>query len=284
MLRSLLCVASLLSLTTVASAGTAGFNVHLTYSGSYDASGNQMDDLAWMRTTSADGSTKTLLQLNSTAVVHAFTVSVSVHDLAADQDAGYFQFRGNVSGGVAFGDGAAGGMVSGDPYVTSSLSNTTVDPTAMGNTTSGSSNASSAIPWFENSINPQNNFLWLAKRGVTETGNGNGTYGDYMAAMAVGENSPYEMGTLYLSTTDVTNMGTFSLSFVTDAEGYFGVLSQNGGDYGLGMGTSATWSWPVNYSAVGDSIEFTPAPEPSTIALLLSSIIGLATYAWRKRR
>ena len=123
-------------------------------------------------------------------------------------------------------------------------------------------------------------FIWIVNKGATSTGRGNGTYGDYAAAMAVGENSAYEMGTLYLSTTDA---GAFSLGFITNAQGYFGVLNQNGGTYGLGMGTPSTEGWLTGYTAVGDSVEFV-VPEPGTIALLLSGMIGLVAYAWRKRK
>ncbi|MEN6558369.1 MAG: PEP-CTERM sorting domain-containing protein [Thermoguttaceae bacterium] len=277
MWRSFLCVAALLGLTAVASAGTAGYNVYLTYAGSYDADGTQVDDLASTLTTLSDGSTKTTLTLDSTAVVHAFTVSVSVHDLAAGQNPSSFQFACSTTGGVTLGDDAAGGGVSGGNYVASDLAQTALNPPRMGNATSGSSDASSAIPWAENSINPQNNFIWIAKRGSTQTGNGNGTYGDYIAAMAVGQNSTYEMGTMYLSTTDA---GAFSLSFITNAEGYFGTLTNNQD----GLATSANLTYLTGYQAVGDSIEFQTVPEPGTIALLLSGMIGLVAYAWRKRK
>ena len=50
------------------------------------------------------------------------------------------------------------------------------------------------------------------------------------------------------------------------------------------QGTSLTATgFETHLDAVG-SIVFTSTPEPSTLVLLASGLIGLLCYAWRKRR
>lgn len=51
----------------------------------------------------------------------------------------------------------------------------------------------------------------------------------------------------------------------------------------------ATWFTGTNYvflnlAAAFDNISITPVPEPGTITLLVTGLVGLAVYAWRKRR
>jgi hypothetical protein len=50
------------------------------------------------------------------------------------------------------------------------------------------------------------------------------------------------------------------------------------------QGTSLTATGGETRLGAAGSIVFTPAPEPSTLALLTAGLIGLLCYAWRKRR
>ena len=83
----------------------------------------------------------------------------------------------------------------------------------------------------------------------------------------------YDIGTLVLKD---TGAGTFSFDFSANP-GYFAIISNNTN----GLGVFANESMPP-YTGVGDSVSF--VPEPSTLALIASGLIGLLCYAWRKRR
>ena len=50
------------------------------------------------------------------------------------------------------------------------------------------------------------------------------------------------------------------------------------------QGTSLTATSGETRLGAAGSIVFTPAPEPSTLALLTAGLIGLLCYAWRKRK
>jgi hypothetical protein len=61
-----------------------------------------------------------------------------------------------------------------------------------------------------------------------------------------------------------------------------GTYTGPGGQYlGAYIDTNASPSW-VGFDSV--SLTATPAPEPSAIVLLATSLIGLLAYAWRKRK
>jgi len=50
-------------------------------------------------------------------------------------------------------------------------------------------------------------------------------------------------------------------------------------------GTNPNGGWGFNLSqSMGGSFTIPPIPEPSTLLLLASGLVGLLCYAWRKRR
>jgi hypothetical protein len=260
-------------------ADTIGYTVTLQYVQSLDAYGNPV----MLTDTTADtgnGTVQHRIALNGAATKHQFEMYVSVHDLAADQDATFFQFGTQVSGGVTRTEG---------DYRASANSLIAIDPPAMG-PAGNQSDMGNTAPWVINGMNGGGTVVWDVTTG-NATGPGNGTYGDIAAAMVgttiadfhgVGEGVPYDMGTLTLHTNNAVSPGTFNLTFTYKA-GYFKVIGGNGGsDDLMGMGTSATSFYPVPYVGRGDTVQF--VPEPGTITLLASGLMGLLCYAWRKRK
>jgi hypothetical protein len=55
-------------------------------------------------------------------------------------------------------------------------------------------------------------------------------------------------------------------------------------DYYLATWFTGTGYTFLNVAASFDNISITPVPEPGTIALLVTGLVGLAVYVWRKRR
>ena len=119
--------------------------------------------------------------------------------------------------------------------------------------------------------------------GFDYTGAGNGTYGDYASFLHLGRGTPpqgtigygkliYSLGSLTLTS---TGAGTFALSKIDDLK----VLYPN--TTGLGVPTDKV---SAAFTGRYDSVAFVVIPEPSTLILLATGLIGLLCYAWRKRR
>jgi hypothetical protein len=256
-------------MAAVASAASPGFNVGLQYVTSFDSLNNDVGPLPSTAVIQSDGSLKTTISLNGTGVTHEFNMFLSVHDLAAGQNALYFQFNKLTTGGV---------ITNGPNDHYDSVSGS-IDPPSMGNSVSGYSDAPAA-DWANIDSFNGTAFAIDLKTGSSSTGPGNGTYGDYAAIMNFVDPGPpqdpgFKVGTLYLTASDV---GTFGYQFNPNP-GYFKVLNNNLN----GLGTVNDFIYPA-YVARGDMVSFSVIPEPGTIVLLVSSLMGLLCYAWRKRR
>jgi hypothetical protein len=252
--------AVLLATANMASAVTLGMNVGLEYVESYNSLGDVVP-LVTHRSLQGDGSTKTVVPVASGAVSHKFNLYLSMHDLAADQDFVICEL-----------DKYSTGAVTAEPFASYEPNSYMINPSKM---PSGTGSDAPNATW-----DNQNFFNGYAavvevRRGTSQTGAGNGTYGDYPAYLQLGESSPFLVGSLTLGATDA---GTFGFQLKSNPN-YFKIISGNT----TGLGVEANESYPT-YTGHSDSIEFIPAPEPGALALLATMFVSLVVYAWRRRK
>jgi len=149
--------------------------------------------------------------------------------------------------------------------------NPSIDPPLMGGTNAGPDTSFSI-----NEMSAVGTFIHDVRRGAT-SGPGGNKYGDYAAHLQLGEGTPYHIGTLYVDS--AADGDTFAFSFLANP-GYLKIISGN--TAGAAASVSAE-SYPV-YVGRGDSVLFSTVPEPGTLALLATGLMGLVVYAWRKRK
>jgi hypothetical protein len=251
--------AVLLATAGMASADTLGVNVGLQYVESYDALGNIVP-LTVTTALQGDGTTKTTVELDAGAVSHKFDLYLSTHDMGADQDLVAIQFGKLTTGAVV----AEESGYEANSYM--------VNPPKM---PSGTGSDAGNATWDNQNFFNSYAFVVDVRRGTSSTGAGNGTYGDYAAYVQLGEADPFQVGSLTLGASDI---GTFAFKFDANPN-YFKVISGNTN----GVGLLANESYPT-YVARGDSVAFVQTPEPGTLALLATGLMGLLAYAWRKRK
>lgn len=251
--------AMLLATTNSVFAVTLGMNVGLEYVESYNALGDVVP-LTVGTALQGDGSTKTTVNLTPGAVSHKFGLYLSMSDMPADQDFRMCQFAKVVTGAVTADEAG---------YEANSYM---INPTKM---PAGTGSDAPNATWDNQNFFNGTAFCMEVRPGTSETGAGNGTYGDYAAFLQLGEASPFQVGSLSLG---ATGAGTFGIHFDSNP-GYLYTISSNTN----GLGTSANDNFPT-YVWRGDSVAFISTPEPGALALAITGLLGLMAYAWHKRK
>jgi hypothetical protein len=265
-LVSLLFVGILFGLASVASADLI-LNMGYTYETSFNALDEDIGPGVSGTVAGPDGTTLTTVQINPLAAYYRFHVTVLLTGLAADQDLAGLQVNVAKSGGVNPGDGSL--------YVPTEMS---INPPKM---PAGTGSDAPAHSYYNLAFFNGTAFVLDMWRGSTQTGNGNGTYGDYMAYMELGEPDsavapgPFDIGYFDVTATDLGTMG-FN---ILPNPGKLNIISANTN----GLGVLANESFPA-FTGHGDTVTFIPIPEPSSLALLGCGLFGLLAYAWRKRK
>jgi hypothetical protein len=218
------------------------------------------------------------------AMYHQFALSLNVGGLTPDQDVVYAQYNAVTGGGATLNFSAPG-----DPRAGSfGLLNDPIDPPSMG---SPASNAPIATPFSDLSgfnvlSDTQGTFVQDVRRGSTLPGTpptGN-KYGDYAAFISgqgfggLGESLHY-IGDLFMI--DSAPGGTLGFVFPNNLIGGK-VKIITGNEQGMAAGAAAEL-YPLGYEGRGDSAMFI-IPEPGTLLLLATGLLGLVCYAWRKRK
>jgi hypothetical protein len=262
-LVSLLFVGLLLAVANVASAEIV-VHVGLAYDTSYNADYSASSTLGNVVSSLGGGSLTTVTLPTATPYVnHMFNISMTVTGLAEGQDLVGFMMNKSVSGGAS--------VAAGDYYVV----NDVVDPPTMGPPNSNAPGAQ------EFNINEFNGTAWILDvRTGTGTGGMTGnTYGDYASFVHVGEGGAFVIGQQAIHDDNVA--GGLSLLFKQSAS-TFAIISGN--TNGAALDASAvSFVASANWTAIGDSAQFV-VPEPGTLALLATGLVGLLAYAWRKRK
>jgi len=263
----------------------------------YAADGSEANGWSLTPVVEGDGSTKyqVTLAAGSNAVVAQFEIYLTAANLPAQSDFWFLQTNTLYTGGLTYGDQ---GLFYG-PYTNV---NPNLTPGKMGLSSTNNSNMASSPVWADNWYNGLA-YNWGVTQGSTETGNGNGTYGDMAAKAHVGVaagwgggvGSPTDLGSMNFDLTGVAGpTNGFTFNFVHNP-GNLAVIDNNegGAEYHTppieGMGTSDTIDWVgsgdhIGYNGIGDSVNVSRVPEPSTLALLGCGLFGLLAYAWRKRK
>jgi hypothetical protein len=269
------CVSFVLVLLALGMASVASANivahVGLVYQGSYNSN---LDSVTPTTTLVTDGNgisqTRTIyLDPANLATYNSFDVVVTITGLTTGQDVVGLQWNQQATGSV---DALPADLQSGF-----TANNGTVDPASMGPPTS---NAPSAT-WASTLQNNGYAYTTSVRRGTSTGGLPGNTYGDYAAYMQLGEGAGTDLGNQVLNVL-ANASGSYSFLFF-DNPGYLKIISGN--TNGAATDVSAE-SYPAanTITWVGDTVNFVPVPEPSTIALLASGLFGLLAYAWRKRK
>ena len=215
LLRSMMCVAVVFAMAGFACAAYV-FHVGLQYTDTYDASGNDLGTTnPFTTTTLGNGATQYNIAPGGGAVFHQFEMYLSVSGMGAGENVVFMYYGSHITGATQYPDYNSAPYF--DTYAPSVLSYTAIDPPEM--PASGGSSAPSSVPWSLNLCNDTSHaFAHQVMTGSTQTGPGNGTFGDYAADIygaqnpvqfaGMGEIEPYDIGTL---TVESTAAGTFEL-------------------------------------------------------------------------
>ncbi len=229
---------ALAAVLAAAPATIASADIQLQISMVYQWSDDGAGHTTVLPNVAVPGGGAALSQVNLTGgayVNHVFNVYATVTGLAADRDMTFMQVGGAATGGVT-------ATIAG--YTTNSY---TIDPPSMGSPASDAP----AATWCSDDTGFNGNAYLVGLRTGESTGGPQGNdYGDYAAAMQLGESGPFLIGQQVLS---CDSSGAWNLVFDANP-GYLKIIS---GNIDGAAGGTASESYPT-YSGVGDSVLFAP--------------------------
>lgn len=285
LVRRFLCAAVVWGMASVASA-TIILDASLQYEGSWDSDWNPQ---ALTVTPHSLGDTTLWdVALKAGSRYHSFGIYLAFRDMLTGQDVVATQFN------IITGDGTTVNFPNPNPvkpdiaYYTPT--NSPVNPPPM-----LSSNAPGLTGGFEqniaNALAPtQATIMLIVSKGVKSVPPAQNDYGDYAAAMysqnnagpiaGLGELGDFYIGSLIVE--DSVAGGHLEFAFPDPNVGKFKLITNNT----TGAATSSANELNISMTTVnhmGDSVHFI-IPEPGTLVLLSTGLLGLLAYAWRRRR
>jgi hypothetical protein len=279
--RSFMCVAVVLGMVASASAELI-YTIGLDYQKSYLANSNTSAVLPYTETVHPDGTITTQITPNGLNVIHEFKMYLTANNMELGQDILYMQYVAAVSGGTTMDGGfsSSGGTVRQVLTPTNPL----VAPPVMGaggleSSVSADPASPTFVPTWASTIYAVGTKTFAFDLTANPpVGDGWGdTYGDVAAFVQPGEGGRKQIGTVRVM--DIFDAGTFGLTFPDPTgTGKFKIINGNVD----GVGTINDAIYP-SFAGRSDLVMFV-IPEPGTLLLLATGLLGLVCYAWRKRK
>ena len=249
-------LAAVLALTPGIASAEIQLHISLVYESSNDGLGDStvLPNVTVAGTDGVSALSQVNLTTGGTYVNHVFNVYATVTGLSADQNVTSLLFPSVATGGVT--------TTGGSSFTTNPL---TIDPSSMGSPTSDAPSASWCTTGIDSGFNGSA-YAFNVTMGTSTGGASGNTYGDYAASLALGQSTPFLLGTQVLT---CNSSGGYSFTFLPNG-GYFKVISGN--TNGAAANAFAE-SYPV-YSGVGDSALFAPRLSTSV------NWVGGSTSTW----
>jgi hypothetical protein len=256
--RFLLLFVAVFGLAAAASAepvlSSPGFYTELVYVTSYNSAGQDIGKIPYTTAGLPDGTTQTTLNLYGGAAASSkFEILIKTY-LPSDTDATGFIYYSAFSGGASAFPSPYAKSVSSEPpnfYVPA------MGPAGNRSELGLWGIANSYPVWWSNTwISTNNRFFAVMnygyEAGLSDTGPGDGTYGDLPAYLHVGRDTAYDIGSFRVKT---TGAGTFTLTNPTGTHDLACISGNDGSSDLMGMGSGASDTW-VAQNFASDSVVF----------------------------